>query len=350
MNEGIHYESPKGVYFANFIARGFNKNNARFNQNERDNCLYSFWLLREKFKERGILLNTPDINQEKNNILFEIHLDIQNKAGSLPKYLLLWETSQVNPKNDSPDLLNGYKKIYSWNDDFVANFKYEKYCMPVYNDGVPFSIGFNGRDKLCCAIAGNKSIPVNNASELYSKRVEVFKWFEKHAPRDFDLFGTEWDVPATQPGLYGRVISKLVNPLYRCIRACPFPSYKGVVASKRATLDRYRFSICYENVSDLNGYISEKIFDSFFAGCVPIYWGASNITQYIPESCFVDRRKFSNNKKMYEFIKSISEADYKVYQLEIKTFLSSKAASIFYPESFATHLVNSIMKDFDINR
>ena len=43
---------------------------------------------------------------------------------------------------------------------------------------------------------------------------------------------------------------------------------------------------------DVLGYITEKIFDSFAAWCVPVYWGASNVTDYIPEGCFIDRRKF----------------------------------------------------------
>jgi hypothetical protein len=237
MRDVIHHELSRGDYLANFVAKGFNKNNARFKLGERDNCNFSFWLLREMFKERGVLLNTPDINFE-NNLLFEIHLDVQETIGSVPKYLLLWETSVVNPRNNSPHLLEGYKRIYSWDDDLVAKYNYKKYFMPVYNDELPFSIGFYGRDKLCCAISGNKSIPINDSSELYSKRVETFKWFERHSPGNFDLYGTGWDVPASQPGLLGRVISKIVNPLYRSVGARPFSSYKGVVANKRAILEQ----------------------------------------------------------------------------------------------------------------
>jgi hypothetical protein len=42
------------------------------------------------------------------------------------------------------------------------------------------------------------------------------------------------------------------------------------VDSKKNTLEKYKFSICYENARDIPGYITEKIFDCFFAGCVPI--------------------------------------------------------------------------------
>ena len=72
-----------------------------------------------------------------------------------------------------------------------------------------------------------------------------------------------------------------------------YPSYAGEISSKRAILEQYKFSICYENMSDMPGYITEKIFDCFFAGCVPIYLGASNMTDYIPGGTFIDKRKFS---------------------------------------------------------
>ena len=48
------------------------------------------------------------------------------------------------------------------------------------------------------------------------------------------------------------------------------------------------FAICYENARDIPGYITEKIFDCFFAGCVPIYWGgAPNVTDHIPANTFI---------------------------------------------------------------
>jgi hypothetical protein len=61
-------------------------------------------------------------------------------------------------------------------------------------------------------------------------------------------------------------------------------------------LEKYKFSICYENARDTPGYITEKIFDCFFAGCVPIYWGANNITDHIPKECFIDKRDFEDYK------------------------------------------------------
>jgi len=40
-----------------------------------------------------------------------------------------------------------------------------------------------------------------------------------------------------------------------------------------------------------NGYITEKIFDSFFTSYVLIYLGAKNITEHVPSNCFIDQRE-----------------------------------------------------------
>src|SRR5690606_4272029 len=40
-------------------------------------------------------------------------------------------------------------------------------------------------------------------------------------------------------------------------------------------LSTIRFNICPEN-SDAPGYVTEKVFESIQAGCIPVYWGSGN--------------------------------------------------------------------------
>jgi hypothetical protein len=54
-------------------------------------------------------------------------------------------------------------------------------------------------------------------------------------------------------------------------------------------LNKYKFVICFEN-SYSNGYITEKIFNCFFARTIPIYKGDPDVCKYIRPSCFVDGR------------------------------------------------------------
>ena len=333
------------VVYANLIAKSLTKN-SWFNLGQRDNCTYPFWLLREKFKDCNVHLNTEDLNRNK-NIKFELHIDVQQSRESIPSYLFLWEPTSIRPHNASKSLHRQYRKIFTWDDNLVDGCRYLKFYLPVHFDSqITFSkLGWAGRDQLCCVIAGNKTVKKYNPQELYSKRVETIRWFEHHASHAFDLYGTGWDAPPAQPGEFGRVWNKVSRYLYRFLNKKPFSSYRGTVGNKHRTIMLYRFSICYENTSGLDGYITEKIFDCFNAGCVPVYWGAANIEDYIPPSCFIDRRKFPDHESLYSYLTIMTENEYIQYQLAIQKYLASEPAQLFSAENFATTIVNNIGSD-----
>ena len=50
----------------------------------------------------------------------------------------------------------------------------------------------------------------------------------------------------------------------------------GNIDDKIEWLKSYKFNICFENGSH-PGYLTEKLFDAFLAGCVPIYWGDTSL-------------------------------------------------------------------------
>ena len=124
----------------------------------------------------------------------------------------------------------------------------------------------------------------------------------------------------------------------------PFPSWKGSVLNKQEILLCSRFSIVYENIQGLEGYITEKIFDAFVAGNVPIYWGAPDIKDYVPKECFIDRRDFTSHDQLYKFIKNMKENEFLEYKKNIKDFLQNKA-EIFSCEKFASTIVSKIVKN-----
>lgn len=333
--------------YASLVISGFARNEIfdRDHNGNRDDCYYPYWLLREKFKNYGIELNTKDMNRD-HPIAFELHMDVKQTLTSAPRYVLLWETEQVYPSNRSYDFLKSYKRVFTWDEALVNDQQIIKLNIP--NGPMKISnIGFQGRENLCCLIAGNKSVRRKHSNELYSKRVETIRWFESHAKDDFDLYGIGWNCPPAQPGLYDRVKRKIINPFYRLLNLQPFSSYRGSVKNKNETLSHYKFAICYENVSGLPGYITEKIFDCFFAGCVPIYWGAANVEKYIPIECFIDRRKFVDHESLYTFLTEITEESYVIYQQSIKKFLASEDAKQFYAEHFSATVVASILDDLE---
>jgi hypothetical protein len=83
--------------FASFVGYGL-KNNEIFNltsTQNRDNCYYPYWYLKQLLADHGVELNTADINPI-NEIVFELHMDVQKNVGNIPAYVLLLETQQSN--------------------------------------------------------------------------------------------------------------------------------------------------------------------------------------------------------------------------------------------------------------
>lgn len=329
--------------YASYVEHGVFKN-ARFelgNALNRDDSNYPFWLLRERFLLHGIELNTPDINAER-RILFELHMNVMQKNLDAPAFVLLMETAQICPLNASQDLLASYRRVFTWRDDLVDQKQYIKINFPnkLHSD---FKYGWGDRDRFCCLIAGNKSLAKHSSLDLYSERVKTIRWFEHNASEIFDLFGTGWEAPPPSPNRLRRLWHRIVLIWAHHNGYKAFPSYKGKVLNKSVTLRKYRFAVCYENVKDLPGYITEKIFDCFFAGCIPIYWGASNISNYVPRECFIDRREFDNHEVLYRYLINMTEVEYKTRQNAIQSFLTSTEAKPFFTEFFVDQITSNII-------
>jgi hypothetical protein len=126
---------------------------------------------------------------------------------------------------------------------------------------------------------------------------------------------------------------------YRRLAGLQYASYGGPVADKYEVLSRYRFNICYENAYGIDGYITEKIFDCFLAGTVPIYLGARNITAHIPSQCFIDKRDFSSYEDLYDYLTGLSAEQYVEYLGAAAAFIASERAAPFTPEHVAATLL-----------
>jgi len=272
---------------------------------------------------------------EKNTYLQRL---LKNKLHNL--YLIIYESPVIKPDNLTSQNHHYFRKIFTWDDTAVDNKKYFKIN---YAHKMPRRISqeTSHKKKLCTLIASNKFTA--HPRELYSERIKAIRWFEQHRPEDFDLYGIGWDRHYFHGTWLGMNLARLnrLTPLAKLLKP-QYPSYRGVVPSKRATHQHYRFAICYENAKDFSGYITEKIFDCFFAGCVPVYRGADNITQHIPENTFIDKRQFPTYEELYAYIKNMPEEEYRAYLRAIQSFLASDKAYPFSAEYFAKTLIHHI--------
>jgi hypothetical protein len=271
---------------------------------------------------------------------FELHIESQRVRSDAPKrFLLLIEDRHIRPQNFIVRWRQ-YHRVFSWDDNVVARHGAVKYHFPAHIECGPVG-DFDRRDVFATMIAANKGQAVWTSGDLYHERVATLRWFQANAPVDLELYGAGWELPIHPPGLIAKGLFKLLkrSRLYSGrARAC----WKGIVPHKRNVLRRSKFNICYENTRGAPGYISEKIFDCFSTGCIPVYWGPDNIERYIPASCFVDRRRFGSTAELYMFLGSMSRETFTRYQEAMRAFCAT-ASTVFGIDAFATLLSKEIV-------
>jgi alpha(1,3/1,4) fucosyltransferase len=329
------------------VPKYLQKNSIFDEQAHRDQIVDCFVKLKKDFKNLGYDLSTNDINtiNESDIVIYNnMPKKLPNKKDIAKSFVILFESSFIRPDNFDINKHKNFNKIFTWHDEYIDEKRYFKIN---YSHKFPKTIKkINLKQKKLCVLINSNKVPnYINQNDLYSKRVETIRWFEANHPDEFDLYGFGWD----KFRFGGSKFFKALNLVpYLCdflslLLVKKFTSYKGVVRNKKLTLEKYSFSICYENIKNISGYITEKIFDSFFAGCVPIYWGANNVLDYIPKDCFIDRRDFKTHDDLYQYIKNISEKEYLNYLKNIENYLNNDLSLQFKSEKFTKTIVEKIL-------
>lgn len=253
--------------------------------------------------------------------LLETFAPYKNKT-----FLFVFEPPLVMQKSYDGVMKNYFDKIFVMLENIIDNKNYFKFFYPQPRLKMIANVRDFNDKKLCTLISANILKLHRNSLELYSgflsnpkclyaEREKVISFFENLHPNEFDLYGYGWE---------GR------------------KSWKGTISDKWVILNKYKFCICYENSKDQPGYITEKIFDCFNGGCVPVYWGASNILNYVPKECFIDRRLFSSDEELYYYLKNMDRVTYERYLVAILHYLESPQAKLFSLDNFINIIMNNI--------
>ena len=298
-----------------------------------------FIKLKEKLEALGYQVETLDMGKpsDYDKVIFfdypmkeKMVCDI-NEIPFDKRILVITECEMIYNQNSRTDLLSYFTKVFTYNDDLVSRCGYQKINIPNVKKQ-PLKVPFCDK-KLITLIAGCKTS--NEYGELYSARAEFIAFMEKNHPEEFEFYGMGWDLytftsPFSRLNRF-RKIRKIMGNRHIC--------YKGSIDRKLATQSNYKFVFAYENTSNINGYISEKIWDAFFSGCIPIYCGAPNIKKYIPSECFIDGRMFDDYESLYSYIKNMSEDVYNNYLEKIKSFIETDEAYKFYVDFYVEEII-----------
>lgn len=185
------------------------------------------------------------------------------------------------------------------------------------------------KKKLMANLSGNKHSEHKN--EIYTVREEIITFMEKEHLDEISLYGPGWNKEE-------------------------HPSYLGMVDSKREVYHYHKFALSLENTKNVPGYITEKIFDCFNFGIVPIYWGAPDVYEYIPKNCFIDYTEYKSPEKLYEYLKAMPENEYEEYLKNIKAFMDEpKNMEPFSSKTFHENIrvlyekMSSDKEDFEVS-
>ncbi len=219
-------------------------------------------------------------------------------------FLYLSEPLCVYPDHYRKRVWQRFDAVYTWNPTLthpafrVIRRPFCGHPHPVaWNEEKPseHQPAWEDRRHALCMINNNKRSLIEG--ELYSERVRVARWFHDDGQIPCDVFGK-----------------------------IPFgiPNYRGSISgSKLTTLREYRFALCFENLylqPWSAGYVSEKLFDCLAAETLPIYWGATDIDQYLPMDCIIDYRKFKSLEALREYLMNMPESEWNRKRDAIRSF------------------------------
>ena len=334
-----------------------------------DDILGPWIYLRRWFEERGVPVYTADrlldgTRVDERNVYISLGIQencraVARRPDTVSSALFVFEGPIVQPHlyRNLSWAQHCFKRVFSFSDSaslapfLTADVELQQFCIPSPVDGVDEQIWANEKRDFLVMINGNR-LPRIFVDELYTERRRALAYFGAHG--EIDLYGLGWDVPPYRP--YPTWVPATAQRLHRSLiaakhRVAPDPLleaarsvYRGATDEKCETLGRYRFSICYEN-QILNGWITEKIFDCFRAGTVPVYWGAPDVERFIPSDCFIDMRRFSGYDELREHLHSLSDADVQAYRVAARDYLRSPAFHPFTKQAFVDLCADLVAQD-----
>lgn len=306
----------------------FDINNALLN---RDNGLLPYYNFKKDLEKAGYIVTTFDHyrNFESQDLSSALYISFgRQRDPELPKGLglrlfafFLLEPPLVDKKmyDSLPLLTNYFQNVFihntsgdCYNLKNVDIAKLRKLYWPQPQSFVTDKDWEKSNRHRSVVLINSHHKPKSfSGRELYSERIHWAVGLSKFI--SVDLYGRGWTNLFSRSSMWFVYLKN-----YFKIKKI----YKGPCQSKTETMSQYIFALCFENLK-MDGYITEKIFDCFYAGTIPIYWGGADIEKWIPAGCYIDVRKFKNPENLALYLKKISSDEIALYRKNAKRFLAS---------------------------
>lgn len=308
----------------------------------RDDTLAPFIRLRAVLEQQGVALHTADhllhpVNREQVSDYYSLGVLENYKCLSARddvrlRAFVIFEPPVVDPRlyQAMPELTAAFDRVYVHNiegDGYllkdVDQSRLRKLYWPQPHKDVLTDF-WNCEERLSriVMINGNHK-PASYDNELYSKRIEALTALSTFGT--VDLYGRGWERWWTRSSMW--------LPYWRHRRTL-MSIYKGSCKSKYEVLSQYSFALCFENMA-MKGYITEKIFDCLYAGTIPLYLGAKDIAELIPEDAYIDCRKFASWGEINDKVIGMSGEEIRSMRAAGRAFVQSEQGLKYYDSLIA---------------
>lgn len=294
--------------------------------------------LHHELNTHNIEFHTFDFYSSYKNVLCEIQVDMSVRV----------ETTNIGIQLESEAWVqNIFSRAFWTNSDYVMTWFNKLYdgekFKKIYHPTSIKYIGVENKNIQFSLICSNK--PYSNKllnGYLIRKKVISFFSSKNKNKNEFMLYGHDWDMFIFDNRYLNyifkithlRKLKKLSNKFFMK------NIYFGTVENKKTVIEKTKFSFAIENTNFFDNYVTEKIFDIFRFGSVPIYWGPKNLT-LIPKNTYINFNDFSSLEDLYTFCINLDDYGYNNYLSNIRNFLLDEAY-IFSPEFFSSTVFDLI--------
>ncbi|PWU14571.1 MAG: hypothetical protein C5B49_12965 [Bdellovibrio sp.] len=173
-----------------------------------------------------------------------------------------------------------------------------------------------------------RGLRLNTLSEIFDSSFtgEEFYSYRIHAVAALaglsaiDLYGMHWRL-ALSP--------RIVWPTYLLNYRRLMSVYKGPTESKFATLSKYAFSLVIENTA-MKSCLSEKLFDCFYAGSIPVFVGPADVADFLPPESFIDARRIGDWRDVWTYLQSLNPRQIENFREAGRAVFTSGRAQPFF--------------------
>ena len=192
-------------------------------------------------------------------------------------------------------------------------------------------------------VNGNKISFIDG--ELYSLRRKAIKLLE-----NLDLYGTSWDMS------FNAKLKHAISNLWIAVKGGYFPRFSGLILyfrkypnwrgapeNKIEVLSKYKYCLVIENSCE---FMTEKLFDALFAGCIPVYVGPDLTDFPIPSILYLQAEP--NIESIKAKVQQALSMDYLGWSSDAAKWLNLEETRNYWSsDSVNNQVIEEIRKYYD---